>query len=486
VAERRSTVATVSTQRGDQSVTTKNSIAGQVTELAPLWKASTEAAEQWDRWYRNDLGPLDMPKLPRKVTADVKDLRDASSTGWAKMIADSMTQDFIVKGIRQKDNGEAAPAVRLWQQNGLDSRQKPVHDGVIRHGKAFNLVGAAVGRLDGLPTAFVRGKSALVADAYYRDDFDEWPECYLEGTRRVNSDGSREILWDFYDEYAHYWLRSEEDFSKMEYIAYEPHGMGVTPVVRAAGNIDLTGRVVGEIEPYITLFKRLNQSTMDRLVVQRFGAFVIRWIAGIEEPETDEQKRAAAIALSMTDLLMVTNPQSKIGSLPPTPLDGYIRSREADIRDLSAVSQTPSFHMLGLSDNVGADGLAAAEASHMRKTSLWKVSLGEFWEASMRLAGHAAGRPEVAEDFESRVQWVDTSSYSFQSFAQGLATLATGLGIPGEALWKMVPNFEQPDIEEAKRLRVKEQAEAQAQMQMEADITAQAQASARGNATQPR
>lgn len=471
-AQKRTTRALISTQRLDDTPVRKQSISGLVSELIPLWQASTDKAAELDRWYYNDLAPGDLPKLPKKVKNEIKDLRDASLTGWAKMIADAMTQDFIVDGIRQRTSGAEAPALTLWQQNSLDARQRPVHDGVIRHGKAFNLVAPAVGRLDGLPTAYIRGKSALVADAFFRDDFDEYPEFYLEGHIQRDEDGSRRYRWDFWDESSHHWLTSNLDGSKVEYIAYEPHGMGITPVVRAAGNIDLTGRCIGEIEPYITLFKRLNQGTMDRLVVQRFGAFIIRWISGIEPPETDEAKRAAALALSMTDLLMIPSEHGKAGSLPATPLDGYIRSREADIRDLSAVSQTPSFHMLGLSDNVGAEGLAAAEAAHMRKADLWKIQLGEFWETSMRLAGHAAGMRDIAEDFESRVHWKDTKTESFQSLAQGLGLLAEKLGIPGEVLWQHTRVMEQADIERAKELAEDERARAQ----MDADLEAERQA----------
>lgn len=486
MAEQRKTRALISTQRLDESPERKRGIAEQVEYLIPLWRESTEAAAALDRWYYNQLEEKDYPKLPKKAGQSIKDLKESSPTGWAKMIADSMTQNLIVDGIRQRSNGDAAPATRLWQQNGLDARQRPVHDGIIRHGKAFNLVGKAVGRLDGKPTAFIRGKSALTCDAFFRDDFDEYPEFFLEGHVQVDDDGERLYRWDFYDDVAHHWLTSKLDGSGVEYIAYEPHEMDITPVVRGYGNLDLTGRTIGEIEPYITLFKRINQSTMDRLVVQRFGAFVIRWLAGMVAPgATEEDKRAAAVALSMTDLLMLENPQGKAGALPATPLDGYIKSREADIRDLSAVSQTPSFHMLGLSDNVGAEGLAAATAAHMQKNEVWKVALGEFWETSTRLAGHAAGDREIAEDFESRVHWKDTKVESFQSLAQGLGALATQLGIPGEVLWPYTKIMEQPDIEQARRLAEKAKAEAQMEADLEADRQIRAQtavASARGNA----
>lgn len=455
MARRRTTHPLISSQRLDESVTRKETIVGQVKELVPKWRSSVAHAAEMEAWYRNDFDSMRrmLPHLPDTATADLVELRDSTSTPWAKMIADAMRQNIRVDGIRMAKDGSNAPAMRLWQQNGLDARQAPVTGGAIVHGKAFNLIGSATGRLDGKPTAFIRGKSALVFDAFYRDDFDEWAECALEGHLQIDADGTRRMRWDFYDESAHHWLTSEEDGAKMTYIAYEPHNMDLCPVTRGAGSIDLTGHVTGEVEPYISLFRRINQSTMDRLVVQRFGAFVVRWIAGIAEPPgTDSEKRATAMALAITDLLVSPDKDTKFGSLPATPLDGYIRSREADIRDLSAVSQTPSFHMLGLSDNVGAEGLAAAEASHFRKCEEWKTNLGEFWESSLRIAGHAAGDREIAEDFESRIHFKDTSAQSFQSLTQGLSTLATGLGLPWESLVDRIPDWTDADTEKVKQL----------------------------------
>lgn len=475
--EKRTTAPLIATQRPRPD--RNGTITALVSELFEPWRASCERAEGLERWYRNELKVEDVPRLPSRVRDDIKDLRDFSVTPWAKMIADSMSQDMIVDGIRQKNNGNAAPGTRLWQQNGLDARQKPLHDGVARHGKAFNLVGAAVGRLDRKRTAFIRGKSALTCDAFFRDDFDEYPDYFLEGHQVVNSDNTRGWALDFWDDGAHHWLTCELDGSKMTYIAYEPHDMQICPVVRFAPDIDLTGRVAGEIEPYITLYKRINQSTMDRLTVQRYGAFVIRWISGIDKPPTQAEADAAAIALSMTDLLMIPpgkdgNSSGRAGSLPATPLDGYIRSREADIRDLAATSHTPSFQMLGLSDNVGAEGLAAAKDAHDRKSNLWRTSLGESHEASMRLAGQAAGDDEIASDFESRVHWKNVRPHSFQSLAEGLGILADKLGIPGEVLWSRIDDWEEADTQQAKALaeQVKREEEMDAELAVQRQIEA--------------
>jgi hypothetical protein len=480
MADKRSVRSLLTPLRDADSVTRQSTVTGQLTELFPLWLDSTERARELDRWYYNELDKTDMPKLPRKVTADIKDLREGSVTGWAKMIADSMTQDLILDGLRQEDGETISGGWDIWQRNGLDSRQRSVHDGIIHHGKAFNLIRQAKWGFSGEVTAQIRGKSARHCDAYFRDDLDEYPEIFLEGRVRRDDAGHEEIFWTFVDNTAYHYLVTDRDGAKPRYISNDPHGMVVCPAVRGTINLSLDGRAIGEIEPYIHLFKRLNQSTMDRLVVQRFGAFVIRYIAGIDKPETDEAQRAAAMALSLTDLLMVENPQAKIGGIPATALDGYIRSRESDIRDLSAVSQTPSFHMLGLSDNVGAEGLAAAEASHMRKMVLAKLALGEFWETSLRLAGFAAGRDDVANDYKSRSHWVDTSSQSFQSLTQGLALIAEKLEIAPEMLWGRIPNWDEADTKKALELRAER--EAKAEMDAEREVQRQIEVT---NATRP-
>lgn len=466
----------ISTQRPEVSTVSaraKRSVVDTLEELLPAWQESTAKAEELDRWYYSELHPTDLPLAPRRVPAGVADLKETSISPWAKMICDSASQDLIVDGFRGGQN-QMLPAVqRRWQQNGLDARQRAVHDGVVRHGKAFNLIGKAVGRLDGKPTAFIRGKSARHADAFFRDDFDEWPEFFLEGHQQKNVEGDTVWRFDLYDDVYHYWLSGDlSGKGKVEYIAQEEHEMGVTPAVRATVNLDLAGRAIGEIEPYIYLFKRLNQDNFDRLVVQRFGAHVIRWLAGIAKPSLQSEADAAALALAVTDLLMIENPQGKAGTLPATPLDGYLRARENDVRDLSAVSQVASFNMLGLSDNVGAEGLAAAKHAHTLKLNLFKQSLGEFWEASNRLAGHAAGDAQAAEDFETKAHWKDNTAQSFQGLTQGLAMLAEKLEIAPEMLWGRIPNWDDSDTRQAITLREQRKEEERAEAELAAEMDA--------------
>ena len=216
---------------------------------------------------------------------------------------------------------------------------------------------------------------------------------------------------------------------------------------------DLDGNVQGEVIPFIPLAKRIDQDTFDRLIVQRFGSWKIRTIAGIKQPETKAGQEELARILRVNDLLISDNPETRFGTLDHTPLDGYIAARDADIRDLAAVSQTPPHHLLGLSPNVSAEGLVEAQASLMRKVQERQHSFGESWELVMRLGAHMLGFREIAEDFNAQVRWRDTEVRSFQQVADALGKLATMVEVPVEMLWRELPNWTQQDIERAKKLR---------------------------------
>lgn len=464
--------ALISTQRVGESVTTKNGIVEQVKELLPLWHQSTQRAIDLDKWYFDELDARDQPVLPNTTPEDVRALREVSSTAWAKMIVDAQSQDCVVDGLRQRESGNTAPAMELWDRNGLRSKQKAVHDAALRHGKAFNLIGEAVGRLDGARTAYIRGKSARTSDAFYRDDADEYPELFLEAVVQRDADGTEHLRVTFVDESKEHRLVVENmDWSRVQYIDYVTHNMGICPVVRFAPNLSLDGRATGEIEPYVNLFRRINQSSMQRLSVERAGAHIIRVLAGIEKPATDAEQRAARLALSVEDLLVLEDPQAKAMSFPATQLGPYIQSRESDIRDLAGVSQTPAFQMLGLSENVGAEGLAAAMHGHYLKGNLTRIAFSESWEASMRLAGFAAGKPEIAEDFQSRVDWAETRSEAFLSLVQGLGQMVQTLGIAPELVWHRIPGWTEADTQNAKKLA--QAAEAKEAQKAEEELEAQ-------------
>jgi predicted nuclease of predicted toxin-antitoxin system len=288
--------------------------------------------------------------------------------------------------------------------------------------------------------------------AFYQDAAeDDWPMYAIEGQPTF-----QDRVWRFrlYDDEAIYTFDTvPREGERVTYITTDTHAIGVTPIVRFANQIDLDGRSVGEVEPFIPLISRIDQDTFDRLVVQRFQSWAVRWITGLVLPDQREEAQKEKLRLRAEDILIAPDPDTKIGALPAGDLGGLIQARDADIKDLAAVSQTPPHYLLGQIINVSAEALAAAEAALNRKVEERKHIFGEAAEQTLRLAAHLAGDSEEAEDVASEVRWRDMEARSLAQVADALGKMATMLGVPVEALWEKIPGTTLTEVNRWAELR---------------------------------
>lgn len=418
-------------------------------ELLEKWKAERQRLDKIDRWLRWD---HDDPHSPRHSTNEYRELSARAQAPWGDLIVSSVAQTLYVEGYRRPKAPEDSDGWDIWQANGMDARQVAIFRASLGYGAAYGTV--LPGRtLAGESMPQMRGVSPREMVAFYEDPaWDDWPVYAL----RVRRKGPGFDLTLFDDTYVHQ-LRVSDLSDRPIYVG-EPtaHGAGVAPVVRYANRLDLEGRLTGEIEPYIPLLGRIDQTVFDRLVVQRFGAWIVRTIAGMSVTEsaeaTGDSVDGVKLRLRVEDLLTAEDPDTRFGSLPATPLDGYIKAREADLTDLAAVSQTPAFELLGQMANLSAEALAAAKSSQTAKSDERKHTLGEAAEQHIRLACHMLGRKDAAADFTAQVRWTDTSIRSLSQAADAYSKMVEGLRLPPEILWPKIPGLTQQDIDEAKAI----------------------------------
>lgn len=467
----------IASDRMDMSVTAAKSAVGQVQELWDQAAKARDGAEFLSTWHdlpskRPDEVPFgDRPTVPDKAPADVRKILETAHTPNAKSLVDQFSQQVRVEGLRLDDASGNAPAWELFNRNRLRGKQVPLWKASFTHGQAYGIALPGIGRLDGAKTAAMELQSARRGTAFFRDDFDEWPEFYIDVDTVTNSDGTRENVIRFLDDVRVHRMSCPEDSpDKMRYIDNYVHGMELTPVQRF-GLVSLDGEAPGEVAPYLSLLRRIDQDTADRLVLQRYLSWMVRTASGIKKPKTKEEEIELEFYLSEGDVMVSDEVGSQFGVLQGQPMDSHIHAREADIRDLSATSQVPSYRMLGLSDNIGAEAIAAADASLKRKMDEYKSVFGEQMESFMRLGGYAADDPKIAGDFNSRVQWAVTETIDLQNLSQAISMLnAEDRGIPFEMLWRWVPGWSQADTMEAKRLRTAELARRQDEMIMQAAL----------------
>lgn len=438
-------------------------------KLYDMLSEQREEVETADSWLTID-PQVKHIKLPGSATPDAKALREKAPTPWLGLAVTVVSQQLFCEGYRtDSDNPEERPNAKgwdAWQMNRMDSRQIPLHRGAVGHGSSFIVTLPGTNRLTKKAMPVMRGYSARSMVASYEDSAnDEWPidAMYVEEDRRADGtirDGRFFLITD------NEVVEMSEDGGKFTVVSLvQKHGIGVPPVVRFCNMLDLDGRVTGEVVPFIPMAARLDQDTFDRLIVQRYGAWRVRWATGLVKPDPKEQAAQSA-ALRQQDLLVNESTDGKFGTLEPTELKGYIEAREADIRDLAAVTQTPPQYLLGSVSNMSAEALAASEAMLTRKVEERKHSFGESHEQNLRLAAFIMEDEEAAADFNSAMRWRDVESRSLAQVADALGKLSTMMELPWEVLVDRIPGWTDEDTKVARVL--KEKAEQQARDDAEA------------------
>lgn len=362
--------------------------------------------------------------LPVGVPQEVRTLAKISRVNLLAYVVTSRVQDMYVEGFQSSTSPDNVPAWGYWQANGLDARQVGVHRAALTFGAAYAVV------LPGSPAPVIRGVSPRDMHVAYDDD-DLWPEYALwkRGSKR----------WRLLDAEAVYEVQDGD--RGLEVVAVAPHPAGVCPVVRFRETNDLDVEVQGVVEPLIELQDQINITSFGLHVAQHYGAFRQRYIIGwLADTEAEALKTGASRLMMFED----SPGDVQVGEFSQTELRGYIESREASIRHLATVSQTPVHELMGQFVNLSAEALEAAKASHHAAVAENRVAAGEAWEQVLRLASDLGGTT-VSDD--ASVVWRDTTLRSLKEAAEGLGLLVERLGVPAKALWPRIPGTSQHELE---------------------------------------
>ncbi|HLR84799.1 MAG TPA: phage portal protein, partial [Nocardioidaceae bacterium] len=241
------------------------------------------------------------------------------------------------------------------------------------------------------------------------------------------------------------------DGERIQFIEDRVHGMGVCPIVRYANQLDLEGRAPGEVEPLIPLAARINKTDYDRMLAQHYNSWKVRYATNLEEPPTSEEAERIKLKLRQSDILTGEG-ETQFGTLDETPLEGFIQAHDSDLEALGAASQTP-VTAFGKLINVSAEGLLEARTSLYARRDERQMLFGDSHTATLRLAAHAEGRAEDADDFEMTLKWADTEARTLNQAVDALGKAANMLGVPQEMLWNKIPGVDLTEVESWREYR---------------------------------
>jgi hypothetical protein len=371
------------------------------------------------KYVRNDPKDWRLVGLAAGMPTEVRNILKISRVNMLRFIVTSRVQRMYVDGYRAPMAEDNAATWEMWQANGMDAEQIGVHRAGLTYGAGYVTV------LPGDPRPVIRGYSPRMLTVAYGNDH-LWPRMALE---------QRKTDWRLIDATSVYTLTGSEN--KPTLTTTETHGakyggQEVCPVIRFRDTIDYDDPVTGIVEPHLDLQEQINVTTFGLLVAQHYGAFRQRYIIGwLAESEEQKLKSSAAKLWTFEE----RPDELQIGEFDETDLDGYIESREATLRHLATVSQTPVHELTAQLVNLSAEALAAARDSQRVAVTENQEVMGEAWEQTLNLAGEYAG---VEADPQAYVRWRDVEARSLGMLVDALGKAVTMLGIPPQELWARI------------------------------------------------
>lgn len=411
-----------------------------------------------DSWLRPELEPGF--EVPRKATAEHRALRDLSRTPWLRLVVDNVVQAMYVDNV-VGENGRIDELWELWNANRMRSQQLATHRAMIAYGHAYGVVSPAQ---DG--SARIRMLSPRRVSVEYSDlGAEPYPSAALELLHREGSHSDYRLRLPGYEVSLAMDTTqpSDAELGGLVIRGITETSLAFVPVVRFCNQIDLDGRVLGEVEPFIPAAQRINKTAYDRLLAQHYNSWRVKTVTGLDMPEltdadgepipdTLDEEAAERIKVKLAQDDILTGAEGvTFGTLDATALDPFVNSWRSDIEALAAVSQTPAHALTGQLVNLSAEALAAARAPLTQKVYERQMSAGDSYSSLLRAAAHIAGMSDIARDPLIRVSWQDMEIRSLAQAVDALGKAAKMLHVPERSLWGMIPGVEAADVSEWER-----------------------------------
>lgn len=408
-----------------------------LTDLLADYGSEYAQLRRIDGWWR---WRPEKNRLSRKATAEHRSLRDISQTPWLQMVVTTLAQTLYLDGVEMPVDMDGSRSKRFWapwNNNRMGARQIGLHRSAIAYGSAYTAVSRGE---DG--SARIDCWSPMESLAVYRDPArDVFPQLFLT----VCELGDESTLYEVWDAWNIWRFTSGSRQGPVGFAEVVEHdvrdgaGRPVCPVVRYTNQIDLQGRTPGEVEPYITVAKRLNKDDYDRMVAQHYNSWKVKTATNLDMSDLDEKEREEKKLKLEQGSMLFGGEGVQFGTLSETDLDNLVNSHQADVDELAAVSQTPAT-AFGKMVNVGDAGIEESRAGFYAKRNERRKTFGVSHLDTLRLCAAAEGRMDDAANMELTAVWADTDTRTISQAVDAWGKAHQMLGVPAEQLWDLLPN----------------------------------------------
>lgn len=206
-----------------------------------------------------------------------------------------------------------------------------------------------------------------------------------------------------------------------------PAPLGEVPVTRLIWRPTRGDLSIGEMESgnLFTIANRINETILDRLIIQKASAYKQRYATGVK-PKSGKNGKEPPFDPGADILWVTENSDAKFGEFTESDIRQVLDAVRNDVQDLAAISKTPPHYLIGEIVNASGDALKAAETGLVSKTwdRMHTVEVG--WKRVARLMLKAA---ELPSDGRIEVDWADPESRSKAELADAALKEST-IGVP--------------------------------------------------------
>ncbi|MEU3528831.1 phage portal protein [Streptomyces sp. NPDC038707] len=408
--------------------------------LLRLGRRMRDRRKELDRWWDYYRGHHPLPSLPKNAAAAFLEFQRKSRTNFCRPVADAPVHRLQVLGVTDAQGKPDDDALRWWQSNKLDSRQKLLYRTVMAQAQAYVIVGPHPTRTepDGeTPSPLITaehprqvivehdpatGERAAALKAWW-DDIERIGRAtvYLpDGLQRyVTPRRSGAVLP---------WGRESWELDG----EFEEHDLGAVPVVPFECRPDLMEDPEPEFGCVLDIQDRVNLGVLNRMTAARYSAFRQGYVTGHKfrkrvDPATGLEVVEQPFVPSPSALWASEGENVKFGQLDATDLSGFLKEHESDVRDMLVLSHTPAYYFASDLVNISADTVNALDVNHLAKVGEHQATFGESWEDVFALAAAQAG---VDRDYsQSEVRWADPRRLNPSVIADA-ATKKASVGYP--------------------------------------------------------
>lgn len=405
------------------------------------------------------------PYIPNYADPTTRELAKRSTLNLMTLAINLPAQISYIDGYSRKNDLHPAEW-QVWKDSNMDAKQTRVFVASLTYGQGFTMLsnmGTDKRRIDLL--------SSRDTIAFFEDAINDSVPAYALTIKSRPGKNKKPGLAVYADAEKVVYLDYDGKSFKIAPDGIRPHDLGMTPVVRWPAILDDRGYAKGVVEDLIPAQDRVNQTVYDGLLNQSFGAYGVRWAAGLVgepvflpdgSPKLDANGKQVygPIPVSQSRMLTTDDPSAKFGTMNGTEQKGFIDALDSAIRSFAVTGQLPPHSLLGSMSNLSAETLQALMAQTERFTQMLKSSWGDAALTQMKMVALDMGITESETLRDCEVRWRDMRVNTITATVDALGKASQMLGIPGRGLWSWMPGATDSEISKWERLLDEERLDA--------------------------